>query len=72
VRVPALVVHGLKDVLVLSGAGEMTANLIRHAETSWYPDCGHSAFYEDAARFNRELADFVAAAAREPAEAARG
>lgn len=61
VRVPALVVHGLDDILVLPRAGEITASLIPHAQTSWYEGCGHSVFFEDAARFNRELAAFVAA-----------
>jgi pimeloyl-ACP methyl ester carboxylesterase len=70
VRVPTLVVHGLEDVLVLPGAGEMTARLVPHAQTSWFAGCGHSVFYEAAERFNRELADFVLAAAGRAAEPA--
>ncbi len=59
VTVPTLVVHGLADVLVLPAAGEMTADLIPHAQTSWYDECGHSPFFEAAERFNTELAAFV-------------
>jgi pimeloyl-ACP methyl ester carboxylesterase len=62
VRVPTLVVHGLDDILVLPAAGEHTAMLIPHARTSFYESCGHSVFFEEPARFNRELADFVASA----------
>jgi pimeloyl-ACP methyl ester carboxylesterase len=62
VSVPALVMHGRADVLVLPRAGEITAGLILHARTQWYDDCGHSIFFEAAARFNAELAAFVAAA----------
>ncbi len=62
VKVPALVVHGRKDILVLAGAGEHTASLIPHARTSWYENGGHSVFFEEPTRFNRELADFLTAA----------
>lgn len=64
VRVPTLVQHGREDVLVLPGAGEITARLIPHARTSWYEGCGHSIFFEAAERFNAELAAFVHAAWR--------
>ncbi|MEJ1975610.1 MAG: alpha/beta hydrolase [Acetobacteraceae bacterium] len=63
VAVPALVMHGLKDVLVLPGAGDMTARLIPHAQTHWYESCGHSIFFEDPERFNTELAVFADTAA---------
>lgn len=66
VRVPALVVHGSDDILVLPRAGEITASLIPHARTSWFAGCGHSVFFEDADRFNRELADFATAAQAAP------
>lgn len=39
----------------------MTAAAIRGSRLSWYEDCGHSPFFEYAERFNRELAEFVAA-----------
>lgn len=62
VTVPTLITHGRADRLVLPMAAEMTAEAIKGARISWYEDCGHSPFYEDAPRFNRELASFVASA----------
>lgn len=59
VTVPTLVTHGRFDRLILPRAAEMTAAAIRGAVISWYEDCGHSPFYEDAPRYNRELAAFV-------------
>lgn len=61
VTVPTLIAHGLNDALILPKAAEMTAAAIRGARISLYEDCGHSPFAEHAERFNRELADFVAA-----------
>lgn len=63
VRVPTLVCHGHDDALILPRAAEMTAAAIAGARLSWYADCGHSPFVEHAARFNRELAQFVDAIA---------
>jgi pimeloyl-ACP methyl ester carboxylesterase len=62
VKVPVLVTQGRKDVVVLPAAAEATAAAIPHARLSWYDDCGHSPFCEDAPRFNAELAAFVKAA----------
>lgn len=62
VTVPTLITHGMADRLVLPVAAEMTAEAIKGAQISWYEDCGHSPFYEDATRFNCELAAFVATA----------
>ncbi len=62
VTVPALITHGRLDKLILPNAAELTAAAIKGAKISWYDDCGHSPFYEDAPRFNRELAAFAAAA----------
>jgi len=63
VTVPTLITHGTADQLVLPLAAERTAAAITGSRISWYEGCGHSPFFEDAPRFNRELADFVAAAA---------
>jgi len=63
VRVPTLVCHGRDDALILPRAAEMTAAAIAGARISWYEDCGHAPFAEHAARFNRELAQFVDAIA---------
>jgi pimeloyl-ACP methyl ester carboxylesterase len=60
VSVPTIISHGLRDSLILPAAAEMTASAIKHSRISWYDECGHSPFFEDAPRFNRELAEFVA------------
>lgn len=65
VTVPVLITHGRQDTVVLPAAAEMTASTIAHARLSWFDDCGHSPFAEDAGRFNDELAAFVAAS-RQP------
>lgn len=62
VRVPTLVTHGLLDRLILPKAAEMTAAAVPGARISWFDDCGHSPFYEDAPRYNRELDQFVSEA----------
>ncbi len=63
VTVPTLVSHGLDDRMTLPRAAEMTAAAIKNASLSLYEGCGHCAFYENAERFNRELAELVARAA---------
>ncbi|MBI3513443.1 MAG: alpha/beta hydrolase [Proteobacteria bacterium] len=62
ITVPTLVTHGRRDVLILPHAAEMTAAAIKGATISFYDDCGHAPFYEDAERYNRELAAFVSQA----------
>jgi pimeloyl-ACP methyl ester carboxylesterase len=64
ITVPTLVTHGRRDALILPLAAEMTAAAIKGATVSLYDDCGHAPFYEDSARYNRELAAFVSAAWR--------
>lgn len=59
VKVPTQIVHGRRDILVLPGAAQITADLIPHAEVQLYDDCGHSVFFESADRFNAEFASFV-------------
>ena len=60
IDVPTLLTHGEEDTVVLPGAAEEHAELIDTAELSWYPDVGHSPFWEAPDRFNRELREFVA------------
>jgi pimeloyl-ACP methyl ester carboxylesterase len=60
VRVPTLVTHGRRDLVVLPAVAELVAATVPGATASWYDDCGHAPFWEDAARFNRELAALVA------------
>ncbi len=64
VRMPVLITHGRQDAIVLPAVAELAAGLIPGARLSWYDDCGHSPFWEDTPRFNRELAAFAAAAWR--------
>ena len=59
VTVPILITHGRQDTVVLPAAAETAAATIAHARLSWFEDCGHSPFVEDAARFNDELLAFV-------------
>lgn len=63
VRVPTLVTHGRLDAIVLPLAAELTAQAVPRARLSWFDDCGHAPFQEDAGRFNGELAGFVASTA---------
>src|SRR4029077_5369835 len=63
-KLPVLVTHGAEDRNAKLGAGQYTASVIPGAKLSVYEGIGHSPFYEDAPRFNAELAAFVRAAAR--------
>jgi non-heme chloroperoxidase len=58
-RTPVLVTHGEEDALVRVAAAEAHAAAIPRARLSLYPGVGHAPFWEDAARFNRELREFV-------------
>ena len=55
ISVPTLITHGRLDKLILPLAAEMTAAAVPRATISWYEDCGHAPFYEDAPRYNAEL-----------------
>jgi non-heme chloroperoxidase len=63
-KIPVLVTHGREDRNAKLGAGEYTASVIPGAKLSIYDGVGHSPFYEDAPRFNAELAAFVRMAAK--------
>jgi pimeloyl-ACP methyl ester carboxylesterase len=63
-KLPVLVTHGAEDRNAKLGAGQYTASIIPGAKLSIYEGIGHSPFYEDAPRFNTELAAFVRAAAK--------
>jgi len=56
---PVLVTHGARDRIILLSFGQFTAAAIPNAKLSIYDGIGHSPFYEDAPRFNRELAAFA-------------
>ncbi len=63
-RLPVLVTHGAQDRLILLTAAKHTAAAIPGARLSVYEGVGHAPFYEDAPRFNAELAAFVRDAAK--------
>ena len=56
---PILVTFGEKDARVRRKMAERLLALNERAKLSLYPNAGHSPFYEEAARFNRELAALV-------------
>jgi pimeloyl-ACP methyl ester carboxylesterase len=63
-KLPVLVTHGAEDRNVKVGAARYIAATIPGAQLSIYEGIGHSPFYEDADRFNSELAAFVRDAAK--------
>jgi pimeloyl-ACP methyl ester carboxylesterase len=65
-RVPVLVTHGTMDRIIAPAMGAFTAGQVPGARLSLYDGIGHSPFWEDAPRFNRELAEFVRANAARP------
>jgi len=54
-----LVTHGAEDRNAKLDTAKYTASVIPGAKLSVYDGIGHSPFYEDATRFNGELAAFV-------------
>ena len=63
-KLPVLVTHGAEDRNAKVGAAQYTASVIPGARLSIYDGIGHAPFYEDAPRFNAELAAFVRAAVK--------
>ena len=63
-KIPVLVTHGDRDRNGKIGTAHYTAKTIPGARLSVYEGIGHAPFYEDAPRFNSELAEFVRAANR--------
>jgi pimeloyl-ACP methyl ester carboxylesterase len=57
--VPLLLSHGLEDAIVLPATARHHAQLVPHAQASYYEQTGHSLFKENPARFNAELASFA-------------
>jgi pimeloyl-ACP methyl ester carboxylesterase len=56
---PILLTHGKHDRLVRLSMSERIKALHQGSRLSIYADSGHSPFYEEAERFNHELAGFV-------------
>ena len=63
-KLPVLVTHGAEDRNSKVAAARYTASVIPGAKLSIYEGIGHSPFYEDAPRFNSELAAFVREASK--------
>jgi pimeloyl-ACP methyl ester carboxylesterase len=63
-KIPVLVTHGAEDRNAKVGVAKYTASVIPGAKLSIYDGIGHAPFYEDAPRFNAELAAFVRTAAK--------
>jgi non-heme chloroperoxidase len=61
-KCPVLVTHGRKDPIILAAMAEFIAGTVNGAKLSLYDGAGHSPFWEDAPRFNAELAEFARAA----------
>lgn len=64
IKVPVLVTHGTEDKALLVAVAYYTASAVPNAKTSLYEGVGHIPFWEDALRFNRELAEFVTASTK--------
>jgi pimeloyl-ACP methyl ester carboxylesterase len=58
-KVPVLASHGSMDRIFLPAASHHVAAVVPGAKLSIYDGIGHSPFYEDPKRFNRELAEFA-------------
>jgi pimeloyl-ACP methyl ester carboxylesterase len=54
-----LVTHGAKDKLITAAMARHTTETTPGARLSTYEDYGHSPFWEDTPRFNRELAELA-------------
>jgi len=57
---PVLISHGLEDRVILPESSRHLASVVPEAQVSYYAGVGHSPFWEDSRRFNRELAAFAA------------
>lgn len=60
--IPVLVTHGARDKVVDLRMGRFTAEATPGARLSVFEAAGHVPFWEDAPRFNRELAELVRSA----------
>jgi pimeloyl-ACP methyl ester carboxylesterase len=55
-----LVTHGQRDQIILPAMAAFCSTSVSGSKVSLYDGVGHSPFWEDAPRFNHELAEFVA------------
>ena len=59
-RVPTLLLTGDADLYTPPAVLRLFARAIPRAKSVVMPECGHSAYWEQPARFNREVLDFIA------------
>ena len=64
IKVPVLISHGRRDQVISPDVATEAGRILPAAKISWYEEAGHSPFFENAARFDAELAAFVDAAQR--------
>lgn len=64
VDVPTLVTQGERDILITPVMARYTASTVPGARLSMYEGIGHAPFWEDAPRFNRELAELARSSRR--------
>jgi pimeloyl-ACP methyl ester carboxylesterase len=57
--IPVLVTHGQRDKLITLAMAQQTAGWAPGARLSVFEEIGHAPFWEDAPRFNRELAELA-------------
>jgi pimeloyl-ACP methyl ester carboxylesterase len=56
---PVLIVQGEKDNLLTKSMALYAHGLLQNSKVKMYSECGHAPFYEEPARFNRDLRSFV-------------
>ena len=64
IDVPTLITHGVLDKAADITMARHTASVIPNARLSAWDNIGHAPFWEDAPRFNRELAELARGARR--------
>ena len=58
-RLPVLITHGRRDTIINEAMAEFIAASVKGSHLSFYEGIGHAPFWEDAPRFNTELAAFA-------------
>jgi pimeloyl-ACP methyl ester carboxylesterase len=59
IRKPVLITHGARDAIVKRTAVDQHKAAMPHAQVRLMPNCGHAAFWDDAAAFNERLRAFA-------------
>lgn len=63
IEIPVLIIHGDADKIVpISGSGNKTAELIKHAKYIVYQDAPHGLFITEKEKLNKDLLEFISAA----------